>query len=143
LALFALTVTRADVKLGAARELVVSGERVSALAPSEEAVRLGPLEPEARLFLSQLLLELARSDPALPLAASPLLSRAEAEARRAIELDPRTPHHWHHLGLVLLARGDPQGAYLALDSAVTLYPIQIEYREDRDAVGAALSGGAR
>lgn len=143
LALFSLTVTRADVKLGAARDLVVSGERLSALAPSEAAVRLDPFDPEARSFLSHLLMDLARSDPSLPLASSPLLSGAEAEARRAIELDPRTPHHWHHLGQVLLARGDPQGAYLALARAVTLYPIQIEYRKDRDAVGAALSGGAR
>jgi cytochrome c-type biogenesis protein CcmH/NrfG len=57
-----------------------------------------------------------------------------------VELDPHTPHHWHHLGRVRLARKDPLGALVAFTRAAQLYPIKIEYRQDRDAVAATLAG---
>lgn len=132
LATFALLVTRADIRREAAR-WAVRDDPSQAPMLAAGAVALNPFDSESRSLLSHLQLEGATrtGDPEL-------LQRAEESARRAIELDPGTPHHWNHLGRVLLARGDPQGAYLALARAAQLYPIKIEYRRDRDDVGAML-----
>jgi len=137
LASFALIVTRADMKRDAARDAVVAGEHSLAAALAREAIAGDPFDPEARSLLSRLEFEqsVATHDPGR-------LVEAEAQARRAVEIDPHTPNHWHHLGRVLLARGDPQGAYIALSRAAELYPIKIEYRKDRDAVLGALAGAA-
>ncbi len=136
LAAFALATARADREIEVARDHVLAGRREAALPHARTAVGMNPLNPEVRSFLSHLLLD-------LPVPASEEnLAEAEIQAVEAIELDPRTPHHWHHLGRVRLARDDPHGAYLAFSRAADLYPIRIEYRQDRDAVGVALAGRA-
>ena len=93
-----------------------------------------PWDPEARSLLSHVLLETGLNDQNIE-----VLREAETQAQRAVDLDPMTPHHWHHLGRVRLARRDPLGAFIALQRATELYPIKIEYRDDRDRVGAALA----
>ena len=136
LATFALLVTRADISRDAAREAALAGDLPRALPLARQAVARDPFDPEARSLLSHLLFELAvkKSSPG-----SGEAQEAEAQALRATELDPLTPHHWNHLGRVLLANGDRQGAYIAMARAARLYPIKIEYRQDRDAVGASLA----
>jgi len=137
LAVFALLVTRADMKRDAARDTALAGDAAAALPQAREAVRSNPFDPESRSLVSRLLLEAGvRAND------SAALGEAEEQARRATELDPRTPHHWNHLGHVLLARGDRQGAYIALAEAARLYPIRIEYRDERDKVGRTLAGAA-
>jgi cytochrome c-type biogenesis protein CcmH/NrfG len=134
LAAFALLLTRADLGKAAARDAVV--ERDMSLAPwlAAAAVSRNPFDPESRSLYSHVLLDQAT------ISKNPeLLRRAERQAQAAIDLDPVTPHHWNHLGHVLLASGDPQGAYVALARAAQLYPIKIEYRQDSDMVGAALA----
>jgi cytochrome c-type biogenesis protein CcmH/NrfG len=98
-----------------------------ALPLVQRASRINPIDPDARALESQILLERAAAarDPAD-------LPRAEALAQKAVQLDPVTPGRWRHLGRVRLARGDLLGAYLALARAAALYPIRIEYREERN-----------
>jgi len=136
LAAVALGVTRGDMALDEARSRAVAGDAEAARLLARTAARHDPLDPEPHSFLSQLILEDAgdASGPAL-------LEEAEREALRAVYLDPETPHRWHLLGRVRLAASDPQGAFIALTRAADLYPIRIEYRQDRDAVAAAI--GAR
>jgi len=109
-----------------------------ALQAARRARRWNPIDPESRMLISRLLLERSVASRRVD-----ELPEAEQEALRAIERDPRTPGHWSYLGKVRLARSDPQGAYIALDTASRLYPIRIEYREDRDRVAALLSSDGR
>ncbi len=136
LAGLALASARSDLALEKARLLVLGGRSDESLAAAREATAANPIDPDAWSFTSHLLLDRsAAGDP-------DALADAEDMALKASRLDPFTPHHWHHLGRVRLARGDPQGAYLALSRAADLYPMKIEYRRDRDSVAAALSGGS-
>jgi O-antigen ligase len=129
LAAVAVVVGSADRARDTARDLLLESRLEEALPPARRAARLNPIDPEARSLQSQILLEsaAARRDAAG-------LGEAEKLAREAVDLDPRTPGRWRHLGRVRLARGDLVGAYLALARAVALYPIRIEYREERDAL---------
>ena len=106
----------------------------SALQEAGRAVAANIWNPEARSLLSHLLLDRGLDGPD-----PELLREAEFHAQRAVELDPMTPHHWQHLARVRFARHDPLGAFIALQRATELYPIKIEYRNDRDRVGAALA----
>ena len=134
LAVFALLLARADAQRDAAREAAAAGSSV-AIEAARAAVRLDPIDPESHDLLSRLLLARAAASQE-----AGLLSEAEAHAARAVDLDDRTPGHWNQLGRVRLARADRQGAYIALHRAAELYPIQLEYRQDRDAVAAMLAG---
>ena len=123
----AVIVGTADRARNAGRGLFVERRLEEALPPARRASRINPIDPDARSLQSQILLEAAaasRNPAGLP--------EAEAQAERAVRLDPRTPGRWRHLGRVRLARGDLLGAYLALARAAALYPIRIEYREERD-----------
>ena len=123
----AVIVGTADRARDAGRGLFVERRLEEALAPARRASRVNPIDPDASSLQSQILLEAAaasRNPVGLP--------EAEAEAEKAVRLDPRTPGRWRHLGRVRLARGDLLGAYLALARAAALYPIRIEYREERD-----------
>jgi hypothetical protein len=134
LALFALWVSSADAQRDRARELALAGPAQNALEAARDAVLLNPIDPESHDLFARLLLEQAASSgDARP------LGMAEAHAARAVDLDEMTPGHWNLLGRVRLARSDPQGAYIALHRAARLYPIRIEYRQDRDAVAAMLA----
>jgi hypothetical protein len=132
LAAFALLVTRADLLKENARRLA-TGDQALASAAARNAVRANPLDPDSHSILSHVLL-----DQGIRSGHEQNLIDAEEEARSAVDLDPHTPHHWHHLGRVRLVRRDPLGAYVALARAAQLYPIKMEYRRDRDAVGASL-----
>ncbi|HEY3175620.1 MAG TPA: O-antigen ligase family protein [Candidatus Polarisedimenticolia bacterium] len=135
LAAFALMVTRADIMKEAALRAVRADPSLAANLASD-AVERNPFDPDSRSILSHLLLQRGMGPDG-----QRDLAEAEAQAVDAVDLDPQTPHHWHHLGQVRLARRDPLGAYIALTRAAQLYPIKIEYRRDRDAVAGALSGG--
>ena len=127
LAAFAVVAGTADRARDASGALYVERNLEEALPLAQRASRLNPIDPEARTLESQIRLEIAaaRRDPSG-------LPAAEELAQRAVDLDPRTPGRWRHLGRVRLARGDLTGAYLALARAAALYPIRIEYREERD-----------
>ncbi len=127
LAAVAAIVGTTDRARDASRDLFVARMMDEALPLARRASRLNPIDPEARGLRSQILLEAAAARRN-----SAGLQQAEALARKAVLLDPRTPGRWRHLGRVRLARGDLLGAYLALARATDLYPIRIEYREERD-----------
>ncbi|MGH9866831.1 MAG: O-antigen ligase family protein [Candidatus Polarisedimenticolia bacterium] len=126
LAALVLLVAHGDVRRVSALDLALSGQVPEAAEAAQGAVRANPLDPASHALLSRLMVE------------SGDLEGAERHAVRAVELDEQTPGHWHHLGRVRLARSDPQGAYIALHRAAQLYPIQLEYRADRDAVARLL-----
>ena len=132
LAAFAILVTRADQARELARAVVT--EPAIGRVEAVRAVNANPWDPEARSLLSHVLFETGLSDQNIE-----VLREAEAQAQRAADLDPMTPHHWHQLGRVRLALRDPLGAFIALQRATELYPIKIEYRDDRDRVGTALA----
>jgi hypothetical protein len=134
LALFALWLSRADAQRDTARELAQDGPSEAAIGAAHEAVRMNPFDPGAHDLYARLLL--ARAAAA---GDATVLETAETHALRAVDLDESTPGHWNLLGRVRLARSDPQGAYIALHRAAQLYPIRIEYRQDRDAVAAMLA----
>jgi len=135
LAAVALVVTRGDMAIEDARGLALQGRTNEAIERARGAAVLDPIDPEPHGLLADLLLERAVADHR-----PDLLEEAAAQASRAVRLDPETPHRWHLLGRVRLAAADPQGAYIALHRAAALYPIRLEYREDRDAVAARLRG---
>ncbi len=135
LAAVALVVTRADLALQDARALALDGRTAEAVQRSRAAAAIDPIDPEPHGLLAELMLQRAVGERA-----PGLLGDAERQATRAVELDPGTPHRWHLLGRVRLAASDPQGAYIALYRAAALYPIRIEYRDDRDAVAVTLEG---
>ena len=134
LAAFVLMVGRADAEKQRARDLLEMGRGLTAIAAARESVARNPIDSDSHWLMSRLLFETAarRGEPEL-------LDIAEAAAVEAVRLDPRTPFRWQHLGRVRLARSDRQGAYIALHRAAELYPIKIEYRNQRDAVAAAIA----
>jgi len=132
LALFAFLAGRADAARDSARDLALERGAGPALPEARRAVSRNPFDPDSHALLSHLLLErgVGGDDDAL--------AESEAEAIAAIDLDARTPHRWSHLADVRLRRGDPVGAYLASARAAELYPIEIRYREQRDAIAALI-----
>ncbi len=117
---------RAEMLRDGARDLAAHGRVEEAMERARRAIRLNPIDPDARFLLSSLLLNRGPDDGAA--------SEALDQARAACALDPRTPHRWQHLARARLARRDPIGAYLAITRAVDLYPIREEYRAERDAI---------
>ena len=126
LAALVLLVAHGDVRRRSALDLALSGQAQEAMEAARGAVNANPFDPASHALLSRLMVE------------SGDLENAERHAVRAVELDEQTPGHWHHLGRLRLARSDPHGAYIALYRAAQLYPTQLEYRADRDAVAALL-----
>ena len=98
----------------AERELVARGVRFVTEALARNSGQAESLELRALLLQWQGLL--AQPDPSGR--SADLLVRAEADARRATELDPHRARAWNVLGALLLHRGAWADAYWALGRAV-------------------------
>jgi tetratricopeptide (TPR) repeat protein len=90
------------------------------LALHEKALALDPNWVPALLGYSWMQTELGRLEP--PERRAECLDKAQAAIERAIQLAPREAMGYHHLGVVLRARGDPVGAIAAVQHALTFNP---------------------
>jgi len=101
---------------------------------------LNPWDPEARVVLSQSLIDAALhrpdSDPGRP----SLLEDALVEAEEGVRLDPFTANRRAALAMARAAVGDAAGAYAALAAASRLNPFKASYGIERDQMLGILEG---
>lgn len=113
-----------------------------AVADARLASVINPFDPEARVVLSQSLIDAALHRPAGDAERGRFLDEALVEAEEAVRLDPQTANRRGALAMARAAAGDVAGAYASMAAAARLNPFKPSYAEERDRLLLILTGQA-
>lgn len=113
----------------------------SARIEAARSVALDPMDPEARVVLSQSLIDAVLHRPAGDPARAELLDRAVVEAEEGVRLDPSTANRRAALAMARAAVGDAAGAFASMAAAARLNAFKPEYAEERDRMLGILTTG--
>src|SRR5262249_32590255 len=112
-----------------------------AVVEAKAAAELDPIDPEARVVLSQAQIDAALHLPAGDPGRRGRLDQAVLEAETAVRLDPWTANRRAALALARAAGGDAVGAYAEMAAASRLNPFRPLYAGERDRLRAILTEG--
>jgi len=128
--------------LEAAVHKAAMGEGWAAIESARDATLWSPLDPEAHAFLSQALITEAAGLPLHHGGRRALVIEAILEAEEAVRLEPASANRRAVSARARAAAGDGAGAYADMALAARLNPFRPQYRRERDALQALLTGAA-
>jgi len=128
------------IHLDRAVSLAARRDFEGAVAEARQGRIFNPFDPEARVVLSQSLIDAVLhrmpSDPER----GKMLDEALFEAEEGVRFDPRTANRRAALAMAQAAVGDAAGAYASMAAAARLNSFKPAYAEERERMLAILEG---
>jgi hypothetical protein len=129
------------IHLDRAVDLAARLDFEGAVAEARSGALFNPFDPEARVVLSQSLIDAVLHRPPADPERGKMLEEALFEAEEGARFDPMTANRRAALAMAQAAVGDAAGAYASMAAAARLNPYKPTYAEERDRMLAILEGG--
>jgi hypothetical protein len=123
----------------AAREAAFAGEHAYAKSLADSATAWAPWDGDAALLFARTMLD----DPPLPVALEDRKWLAGMLGDQAVWIAPRRASAREVRATIRSALGDYAGAYADFSEATRLYPMKLEYAENRDTLGRLIKEAVR
>jgi O-antigen ligase len=126
------------IHLDRAVDLAARLDFEGAVAEARSGALFDPFDPEARVVLSQSLIDAVLHRPPADPERGKMLEEALFEAEEGARTDPMTANRRAALAMAQAAVGDAAGAYASMAAAARLNPYKPTYAEERDRMLAIL-----